>query len=73
MTQWKTCAYQLDGKILCDECYFEALEKGNINDAPEQTVTDREFRKMFGKEEQTWCKNCGIAIVYDRGSSGGAL
>ena len=63
-------AYELDGKILCANCYFERLENRKkqgvisiINDRDCVITNEKWKAKGFG--ELMWCDDCNVNILYD--------
>ena len=68
----KRGAYELDGMILCDGCYFKKIKEENISfiESEKHMICVDEVYEKFGlkKDETKWdtrCKDCGGLIEYD--------
>ena len=68
----KRGAYELDGKILCENCYFKKIKEKNISytESQKHMIYVDDVREKFGltEDESTWdtrCKDCGFMIEYD--------
>jgi hypothetical protein len=55
-------AWELDGKLLCDECYFKTVDEKGVEEKDDYLITMEKWRLKFGDENQKWVKN----MVSDR-------
>lgn len=61
----RTTAYEIDGKTLCQECYFGKLEKEGLPDN-DPVVTEERFKEKYGTNVNTAkCDGCKGLIHYD--------
>lgn len=68
----KRGAYTLEGKILCDACYFRNISERNITftESEGHRICVDDVRLRFGVEDtaRIWsmrCPDCGILIEYE--------
>ena len=68
----KRGAYELNGKIFCDGCYFKNIKEESITfiESVKHMICVDDVHEKFGlhKDEVKWdarCEDCGGLIEYD--------
>ena len=65
MAEFQRIAYELGGEIMCEDCYYDRIEKeGRIVDE-DDLITIEKRRLRFGNENQAECTYCEATIVYE--------